>query len=519
MNRLLKSVIGLMLTLTLSACTMTLDTSHTATTDEAEPSAPGADFGEAWESVSCETFGLPDVIAEISDCGYVTAPERHSEPNGPTVELAVVRVRSTGDDPTPDPLFMEQGGPGGSTIAIFPTAALPALADQQAILDTRDMVYVEQRGTLFSKPYLYCPEEVDHDIQVLKGQADEDDLSWVEACRDRLEEEGVDFSAFNSIENAADIYFVAETLGYDLFNYYGISYGTLLGQYVMDQSQEHDAQLRSVILDGVVTSNIDFNAPAAAATSTALRNLFAECAADEECNAAYPNLESVFLSLVDQLNEEPIPVTLKVSDESGGVLETIEANLDGEDLVMATFVYLRGNRNNRVLPHLIYDAVENGNLDWVIENMSPGYSATADANAMYIAIICARVDSEQLDGNSFFEEPYEQTSAMNRDAEKVKRQCELVPVDREEPFVLDHVETPTLILNGSRDPITPAAYGEYVADQLDTAYVFTVPGSGHGSLLNIPCSGEIVLEFLADPTLAPDGSCLNERQPPFEVIE
>lgn len=58
----------------------------------------------------------------------------------------------------------------------------------------------------------------------------------------RLIAEGVNLDAYNSVENAArDMYTVAEALGYAEFNYWGTSYGTLLGQYVISQAQEHTA--------------------------------------------------------------------------------------------------------------------------------------------------------------------------------------------------------------------------------------------------------------------------------------
>ena len=73
----------------------------------------------------------------------------------------------------------------------------------------------------------------------------------------RMQGEGVDFTAFTSKQNAADMYSVADALGYDQFNYFGVSYGTLLGQYVMDQAKDHPGMLRSVILDSVVPINFD----------------------------------------------------------------------------------------------------------------------------------------------------------------------------------------------------------------------------------------------------------------------
>lgn len=484
---------------------------------EAAPAAP-ANFGEAWQSVSCATFDLSDEIAAISDCGYVTVPEHHSQPDGPTIQVAVVRTRSTGDNPAPDPFFMEQGGPGDSTIGVFPTQGLPQLPNLQNILATRDMVFVEERGTLYSRPNLICSEKLKHDIQVAKGLIENLDRSFVAACRDRLAAEGVNFSAFNSVENAADMYFVAETLGYDSFNFYGTSYGTLLGQYVIEQAEEHTAQLRSIMIDAVVTSNIEFNAPAGSTASYALRNLFAECAQDEQCNQKFPDLETVFFALVDQLNQQPVPATLNGTDEAGEPLDPIETTLDGQDLVLAVFTNLYSFSDNRSLPSNIYQAAQNNNFAWVADALAPSYAPHAEA--MYVSVLCARANSIQADGATFFDPPYEQFRSLGEEAaEELRRGCELIPVDLEEPFVLDNTGIPTLIYNGSRDPITPLPYGQYVGSQLSNAYVVTVPGSGHGSMLFLPCPGQVAVDFLADPTQAPDLSCINDMQPIFDYAE
>ncbi len=85
-----------------------------------------------------------------------------------------------------------------------------------------------------------------------KGQRSYTDSSWIKVCNDRNQGPGDQPSAFNTRENADDIYAVAAALGYSQFNYYGVSYGTLLGQYVMSQADKHKVKLRSVILDGVV---------------------------------------------------------------------------------------------------------------------------------------------------------------------------------------------------------------------------------------------------------------------------
>ena len=298
---------------------------------EAAVTAPAGAFGDAWEPVSCDTFTLPKDVAESSDCGYVTVPELHEDPDGRAIKLAVVRIRSIGENPAPDPLFMEQGGPGGSTVGLFPKLLLstPAVLE---ILGTRDLVMVEQRGTRLSIPNLEMPEEVARDVAVLKGQTAKDDYSYIEAFKARVAEDA-NLSAYNTQQNAADMYAVAKALGYEQFNYFGASYATLLGQYVMNQAAGHPGMLRSVILDGVVPIGIDDDSAKNETASSAMRYFFEACAQDAVCSRDFPDLESQVLAAADRLNAEPAQITVTLPDG-----ETVETSFSGSDLMRLVFL-------------------------------------------------------------------------------------------------------------------------------------------------------------------------------------
>jgi hypothetical protein len=53
------------------------------------------------------------------ECGMVTVPEDHANPDGPKIKLAVAIVHSTSPDPAPDPVLFIVGGPGGSALVIM----------------------------------------------------------------------------------------------------------------------------------------------------------------------------------------------------------------------------------------------------------------------------------------------------------------------------------------------------------------------------------------------------------------
>lgn len=484
-----------------------------------------APFGTAWQRVDCKTFDVPESVAALADCGYVTAPEEHATSNGRTIQLAVVRLRSTGKHPAADPLFVEQGGPGDSTIGVIVNVLFPHLPGLRTVLETRDLVFVEERGTRYSKPFLSCPEYDARNIAVAKGEMEYTDPSWFRTCQARFQKQGVRLGVFNTVENAADVYFVAETLGYRAFNYYGVSYGTLLGQYVIAQADQHKAKLRSVIIDGVVRADIDFNLAGGHAISFALRNVFHSCAQDQQCSRAYPDLEQKFLAIIDRLDRQPVSLTLTTPTTK----QTIVTKLDGITFVTALEPFLArpysGNSaRGTSIPKFIH-AASQGNFDWAAENLSGDLeSSDGSAKGMYHSVVCVREKSMQANPDEALPLPFPQLRAWGvREGASVAKVCSVLEADRKPAFAYRNPEVPTLVFNGAYDPVTPQPYGEAVAANLKNAYVYTFPGIGHGSFFpaaGMPaadCSITIATEFLANPGQAPDSSCLAKVKPLFVV--
>jgi pimeloyl-ACP methyl ester carboxylesterase len=169
-----------------------------------------------------ETSSPLDAIfpADISgiECGYVAVPLEHAKPAGPTIKLAVAILRAKAPIPDGDPLVMLQGGPGGGTIETYVT-----IMSASPLRATRDIVLFDQRGTGKSLPALKCPESIALTRASIEKTQDHETaarLSWeaTQACHDRLAREGVNLSAFDSLENAADINSVREALGYARIN-------------------------------------------------------------------------------------------------------------------------------------------------------------------------------------------------------------------------------------------------------------------------------------------------------------
>jgi hypothetical protein len=76
-------------------------------------------------------------------------------------------------------------------------------------------------------------------------------------------------------------------------------------------------------------------------------------------------------------------------------------------------------------------------------------------------------------------------------------------------------DVPTLLISGQFDPITPPENAEMVAAHLSHAYVYTFPGLGHAVFGDHLCPLTMVLDFVNDPSQAPDSRCIDDLHVTF----
>jgi hypothetical protein len=110
--------------------------------------------------VPCFVAPPQDLAIDVKfDCGYVVVPENGAAPAGRRVKLGYLRLqaRASGSAAKASPLFVLAGGPGNSLIqqVTFALFAAPMLGP---LLDERDVVILDQRGTAHTQPHLDCPD-------------------------------------------------------------------------------------------------------------------------------------------------------------------------------------------------------------------------------------------------------------------------------------------------------------------------------------------------------------------------
>lgn len=470
----------------------------------------------AWQAIDCADFDLVD-LPEGVDCGYVTVPRRHDDPEGPTIELATVVLRAPEEGRAPEPVFLAQGGPGGSSIASFAQALID---DPELLLGpNRDHVVWDQRGTLFSEPALLCPEATAAALEAALETAPRDpdpdpEILAFRECGERLAVEADDLSAFNTVESAHDVEALRIALGYDRIDFYGVSYGTQLGQYLMRQ---HPGSLRAVILDAVVPTDFSLVTDTPFVVQRIGEKYFQACASDPRCEAAFPSLGPRLARLLERLDREPVVLTTSDPWEEEG--QAYRVRLTGELLGDLLYGALYIPEACPVVP-LVIDRATKDDFS-LVESLllADAFFDFESAEGMYLAVVCAErgdADPEAADYSGLAprvaakgREEARETLALCRDWG-----IELLPREVLEPVASD---IPTLLLSGEYDPITPPELGERVAASLSRAHHVVFPTGAHGQAFGEACATGVIRRFLDRPDEVPDAACAAEPAGRFVV--
>ena len=348
-------------------------------------------------------FGITNLNGEVEgetmECGIVTVPENYDEPDGRQLELFYMRLFSTSKSPAADPLIYLSGGPGGAGTNEVSGNPI-TLSNLNQIRERRDIVTYDQRGTGYSNYLLCAPfssavgmllaRNEDPAVQAQFETIQSDPImnramknNLCAGMYDTLTD--VDLGQYNSVASAQDILHLVEALGYtEGYNLYGTSYGTRLSQYAMRTTPD---QVRSAVLDGAMAPS-----QANATLSFAKRfeqylNIFAQCAADDACAKAYPDLKARFAALLEKIEANPIVLDPPmVVNRNWTVGSNLPAVLDKID--PSFFVGLAGLSNTfvgggpaKLVPRTIL-ALEEGDLDYVRSAFgAPAADAAAPAPA------------------------------------------------------------------------------------------------------------------------------------------
>ena len=474
--------------------------------------ARDAGFSADWSPEDCGIFKLGEKEGDAL-CGYVSVPLRHGKTDSPRIRLAVVLIPAADQvNRKPDPLFLAQGGPGGSTIGGF---AQVLLADQakRPVLN-RDLVLWDQRGTYFSQPRLQCREAT----RLPANAKPEQEREALAQCGKRLKAEAGDLSAFNSLENARDADAIRAALGYEKFNFYGVSYGTELGQFLMRERPQH---LRAVILDAVVPLGFSLVTDVPVVKQRVMEQFSSACRESQACNLAYPGLGDRYLALLDKLDKSPVALPAPSGPLLGKARPAsppAEADtMSGRDLDGALYQLIYSREAVPLVPYII-ERAERGDYSFAINFVQLMQASRSDmADGMYMAVVCSEYGDTPDAALKFPGVIKRLADEAAEDGKQILEICRDWGIGLLDKSLLEPVRSdiPTLLMSGNFDPITPPAHAQRVASHLSRAQSVTFARGAHGQAFLLPCANQLISAFLDNPDARPQAACANEAAPVF----
>jgi len=426
----------------------------------------------------------------ISKCGYLVVPENRQKPRGQMVKVPFVFVRKVDDDATKNITLFTTGGPGYSTLANF-----DSLTASSGFLQFGGFIAFDQRGTKRSQPCLDCPE-VDLAIKrAYKENRFKDSLvaAAVKSCRKRLASQGIDLSAYTTIESAADINDLRKVLHVDSLTLVGISYS---GGLMLTVARNHPEGVKALILNSPLPGYVNYEEHALFNMNEALNQVFDNCERDSTDQALYGNLRGRFHQYFTSITGK----TFMLPYVEKGRSDTIAIRYTKNELLDAVIDRMNASQLKTV-PFVMNELISGNHAEYVkgvVDNSFAGDKSLS--YGMRYSIYC----SEQI---------------AYADKALIKKQDSLLPWFAGYPFNnVDHdicdcwkvqpeptvsktpvySTIPALIAAGDADPWCRPFYNRLIKRSMPNSQVLIVHDRGHlpGFMVN---GIDILKMFMNDP--------------------
>jgi pimeloyl-ACP methyl ester carboxylesterase len=413
-------------------------------------------------------------------CAHLTVP---LDPSGivPGSITLAIRRRLAPVGEAHSAVIALAGGPGQSAIP-FAEDFTELLGP---VLDTRDLIVFDQRGTGHSHP-LSCHGFEQPGVYRSGGQL-------IEACAEQI---GPERAFYSSLDSVADIEALRKALGYEKLVLWGTSYGTKVAE---EYAQEYPEHVEALVLDSVVPPTGPD--PLDRTTFEAIPRILRQLCAYRQCAHITPNPVADLARLVRRMgggtvrgrwigphgHSHPIPIS------ANELLDILLAG-DFDPILRAEFpaaVRAAAEGDNAPLARLLVHAAsgeseEGEGIDEPLffattceEEEFPWSRAASPGERL--AQARARIDA--LPASAFA--PFSSTNVLDFDE---LRACASWPFATPAPPAVSEAmpDVPTLILSGADDLRTPTANARAVAAQIPDAHLLVVPNTGHAVLEDEP---------------------------------
>jgi pimeloyl-ACP methyl ester carboxylesterase len=412
--------------------------------------------------------GKPAAPDPAVQCGKVAVPLDYAKPTGDTIDVALIRIKATGD--RLGSLVFNFGGPGASGVD---TMALASRAF--ASLGTRyDLVSFDPRGVERSAG-VTCGDEID---KLLEAPVSEDGdrlaKEFATACE---KDSGKVLPHVGTVNAAQDLDRIRAAVGDEKLNYFGLSYGTHLGAVYATKFPRNVGRF---VLDSAYDPTVTFEERAVIQATGFAKSFdaFAESCLAQGCDLGKTGeeIEQNVEKLLDGLKDKPLKVGDRELTYGLGQLSIITplyAKATWPMLEQGAAAAIKGDGSTLLT---LADSYTGRKPDGTYSTMMTSLQA----------ITC--MDSA--------ERPTEaETAAIN---DKVRKVFPILAADSsgaacahwpaegtDEAKKIDATgSAPIMVIGGKGDPATPYQWAVSLTERLKTGVLVTYEGEGHGAYLS-----------------------------------
>jgi pimeloyl-ACP methyl ester carboxylesterase len=436
---------------------------------------------------SCPGFAVTGKAPLVShaECGELTVKQNPQDENSESISLAILRLPAISPAPAQDPLFLIQGGPGGSSIEI----ADHLHAFFTDVRKNRDLIFVDQRGTGKSNP-LNCEKLSANDLLLSEGEQTKKYLELMTACAEKYREDAIFYTTPYAVK---DLDQVRQALGYEKINLWGGSYGT---RVALEYARQYPEQTRALVLDGVAPVQIALPLYFARDGMAALNAINAECLADSNCQNEFGDTvkkAEAIVARLQQLQAEGKTLTVSLEHPRHQQLEKI--TLTAKSFSMMIFMALYSRDISVLLPHAISRAErEDYRLLASLSALAGEKSGLLNiSEGMRYSVICNE-DWHYINAEDIAKaQPF---LGMNF-LQEMAPICHLWPKALVEESYWQTIasSTPALLMSGNHDPVTPSSWAKQVAMSLPNAIQIEATGGNH-IISTEGCVPQLIAQFI-----------------------
>jgi pimeloyl-ACP methyl ester carboxylesterase len=429
-------------------------------------------------------------------CGTHAVFENRATRRGRTLPLKVILLPAR-EGPSRGVVYVFAGGPGEAATEY--AQWLPLSWENR----NHDVVVIDPRGT-GDGHRLDCERPVSPVLQerLLSSSP------FMEKCHARLSRKA-DLSQYSTAATVQDVDEIRRALGHDNIILRGGSYGSRAAIAYIKMFGRHVSR---AVLTGVFPFENRAPIDAIDDQRNALAAVFADCAIDKACHAAFPDPQEDFDIVRQRLRREPAMVAIKNPDT--GQPETVL--LTDRKFGYAIAARLGSIESGRTIPQVLKRA-RAGDFGNLVQPMvaPPSHEGGSKGNAwgLYYSVTCsedvARTplgDIERAAARAI--SGVEQTYEMQIICKNWPRTT--LPTDYFKPF---RSNVPVLLISGDMDPVTPPRWGEMARRSFPNSVHLVVPAAH--SFPRDRCMAAIGEQFMRTGNVKTlDARCIDQMTKP-----